>query len=404
MENKKLADNDLVRFLDSILPYFQLSLNNVKEAITIYNLKKSTRANMYGDTIQMCTEPLNDCLYYFPACKEEVGQLMGALCIDKRSPVPLVRLLDVLILLTIISRGRMKEKSELLFSFFAVAEPEGMLEYEHAGLIFSVANCLKRIGAMKHLDMTEEDAAHLAFLARIRSDGQGFYPSLSFSEFFHWIQNSTESNLIFTFIRQINRLLEICVSMDSRIDALASMLTDITTFSDKGIGLPKLDNSSAVFVERTPQLIFLSADSASFLLPREPTAKSDLFVQIDYVHHPPHQRYELAKRLRSKHRDLDPQKCCDKTYMTPSRRKVYSPPLGRSFANSRSDAAVAPCVSMRVDVVGDLQPETEYRFTFYSSFVRFPPLLVKMPPAKHTAGGSVSGAPCLFLDALTDSA
>lgn len=388
MEGIKLLNNDLVRFVDSILPYFQLSLNHVKEAIALYNTRKSTRANIYGDTIQMCTEPINDCLNYFPACQKEARLLMEALCVDKRSQVPLVRLLDVLILLTIISRGRMKEKSELLYSFFAVAEPEGMLEYEHAGLIFGIATCLKRIGALKHLDLTEEDAAHLAFLARIRTDGQGFYPSLSFSQFFHWIQNSIESNLIFTFVRQINRLLEICVSMDSRLDALALMLTDITTYSDKGIGLPKLDTFSTVFVERTPQLIFLNVDSVSFLLPRDPIAKADLYVQIDFVHHPPHERYELAKRLKSRLREFDAQKCCDKTFMTPSRRKVYAPPMCHSALKTSQPGATS--LSMRIEIAGDLQPETEYIFTFYSRTVRFPPLLIKMPaPARHSSQGLV---------------
>ena len=386
MGEMDLANNELVRFIDKIMPFFQLSLQDVKEAIAIFNQKKGGQSSTSGDMIQMCTESIQDCLHYFPTCKDVVCDLMTLLCINKGSAEPLVRLIDVLIAMTITSRGRMKEKSELLYSLFAVAEPEGMLEYEHAGFIYSVACCLKSLGALQHLDLTEEDAAHLAFLARIKTDKQGFHPSLSFSQFFRWVQNSTESNVIFTFVRDINRLLEICVSMTSRVEALSVMLNDITLTSDKGIAIPKLNATLLEYVNRSPYLSFMSSHHLSFLLPAALIGHDDLYLDMAYVHWPPRQRYELTKRLKARLGPHGQPQCCEKSYRTHSRRKVRSAP-NLSLPLGSQDRVLPP--SIRIDIMDGFHADADYILTFYSSVRRFPPLLVR-PPSRPPSQGLVS--------------
>jgi hypothetical protein len=281
--------------------------------------------------------------------------------------------MDVLIVLTILTRGKLKEKCQILYNFFALSEPEGMLESEHAQMMSRVAQCLKKIGALKRMEVTEDDSSYFAFLARIKDDGKGFHPSLSFQQFFHWIQSSIETSPAFTFVRTINRLLEICLTLDARIDSVTAIISDVVRNTDKEFGVIKPNFPSSARREMHPRVFYISCDTLSLLLPSEGVRGKNLYVQIETIQNVIYPHYQPTKRLQAMRLDQHPQLCCERTVRVPIRRRVFEspPPLGASCPKHPS---------FRVDIESDLLPDTTYIITFYTAESYFPPVSVKTRP------------------------
>jgi hypothetical protein len=378
-----MGNNELVKFIDFLLPFTRVPIAVVHGIIRNYYQQQQSRSLLHGDTLQVWEEELDAMAAagYYPSEYHEVFLPLLEKLVQKSLThhMRTVKILDLLILLTILCHGKLREKSQLLYSYFAVNEPEGMLEWEHSQLIQRVSTCLKKIGAIKSSEISVDDANHLAFLARIKEDRRGFYPSLSFNEFFHWIQSSAETSPAFIFIRLINQFLRICQTLNQRMDSLVSLLSEITAdnYSTQTIGVPKL-SSSLTFLPVCPHLILLTDKSAHFILRYTSRLMEslqdveDYFVQIDTIHPlSPHQMPTPAPtpaQHNAEHKSSP--SCCERYYATTTRQRV-SPVLSSSNFSS-----------VRLDVLHQLSPDTPYLLTFYTaSGFRFPvvSLRTKLP-------------------------
>lgn len=377
-----LKSNTFLSFLDSLLPYLRLELTVVKDALIIYNLKVSARTQ-YGDTLHLAAGSVEDILKYFPG-KENVLQPL----IYKLSSFPFgakqrtVQFLDVLIILTLLTKGTLRDKAKLLYSFFALAEPEGMLEYEHAGLIQKVGTCLKKIDAIRPLDLSADDARYLADLAR-RNDEEaegGYHKSLNFSRFFQWITNSPETSPAFQFIRLVNRLLHVARTLDAKTNAVASMLHDITDPPDASIGVPKFSSNNLLLQDYIPQIVFCNSKSVSFLLPSNKAYYTDVYVHIEKTQVAPHPLFEVtSKALKAKNANntaaAEEEACCTKTYHIVTRQHIYAP----AFPHSRGVRQNQVDIPSFQVTVPRLFPSTEYFLTLYTAELRFPPVHIRTP-------------------------
>jgi hypothetical protein len=386
-----MGNNELVKFIDFLLPFTRIPIAVIQEMIRRYYEQQQLRSLLHGDTLQVWEEELESMSaagYYPSEYHEIIFPLLQKLAVKPLTHhTKTVKILDLLIILTILCHGKLREKSQLLYSYFAINEPEGMLEWEHSQLIQRVSTCLKKIGAIKSSEISVDDAKHLAFLARIKEDRRGFYPSLSFNEFFHWIQNSTETSPAFIFIRLINQFLRICQTLNQRMDSLTSLLSEITSenFSTQTIAVPKL-SSNHTLLPLCPHLLLLTDKTAHFILRYTPrfleslTSSEDYFVQIDTIH--PMSHYMPAPP--SEHKSS----CCEKFYTTTTRHKLV-PIVSRNSATTR------------LDVVHELTPDTPYLVTFYTaSGFRFPVVSLRTKPSLTTLTKSTESNVC---PALTPS-
>lgn len=362
-----LIHNELVQFIDFILPFTQIPLDVVHEMIEHYHHEKRIQSLLHGDHLQVWEVPLHQISAYYPPQYEETLAPLTKQLAEKSpsdSNVKLIKLLDLLILLTILCRGKLRDKAQLLFSYYAVHEPEGMLEWEHSQFIQRVSSCLKKIGAIKGSEISVHDANYLAFLARVKEGGRGFHLSLTFNDFFHWIQNSSETSPAFVFIRLINHFLRICQTLDSRIDSLSSFIAEVTSdnFSTQTMQVPKL-SSSYKFAPACPYLLFLTDKSVHFIL--QPPECSDVssetyYVRIDTIHPFSQSSFVISNHERTP-------ACCEKYYIKSAFQKL------------------TPIVSyqstIRLDIDRCLLPDTHYHFTFYtSSEIRYPVISAKTKP------------------------
>lgn len=374
-----LKSNTFLSFFDFLLPYLRLELTVVKDALLIYDLKVSARTQ-YGDTLHLAAGTVEEIIKYFPG-KEGVLQPL----VHKLSAFPFgakqrtVQFLDVLIVLTLLTKGALHEKARLLYSFFALAEPEGMLEYEHAGLIQKVGTCLKKIDAIRPLDLSADDARYLADLARRNEEG-GYHKSLNFNNFFHWITTSPETSPAFQFIRLVNRLLQVARTLDAKSNAISSMLNDITNPPDASIGVPKFSSNNLLLQDYIPQIVFCNSKSISFLLPSSKAYYTDVFVQIEKTQVAPQPLFEAANNKAHAQRNTpaaEVESCCTKTYHIVTRQHIYAPkfPHARCVRQNQVDIP-----SFQV-TVSRLVPGTEYFLTLYTSDLRFPPVHIRTPDA-----------------------
>jgi hypothetical protein len=364
-----LARNELIKFIDFIIPLTRVPLAVPRGIIEKYKIDQKTRSLLHGDTIDVWEESLSTLPSLLPdhLC-DELAPLITALC-EKRSMVqphvPSLRLLDLVIVLTILGNGKLRDKAQLLYSLFATSEPEGLLEWEHSRLIQRISSCLKKIGALKGSEISADDANYLAFLARIKEERRGFHLSLSFQEFFHWIQNSPETAPAFLFIRLINRLIRITQTLNQRADSLTSLLSEITAdnFSTQTIHILKL-SSSHVFLPLCPVLIHLTDKSAHFIL-RHRTAEHPSPASL----RSPNEHYYL--QIETVHPITETERSTERYYVTTTRQEI-SPVFSKSLS------------TMRLDVLHSLSPDTAYLLTFYtSSGTRFPVISLRTKP-HHT--------------------
>jgi hypothetical protein len=375
-EAADLKSNTFLSFLDSLLPYLRLDLSVVKDALVIYDLKVSTRTQ-YGDTLHLAAGTVEEIVKYFPGKEDTLKPLAYKLSAfpfgaKKRT----VQFLDVLIILTLLTKGPLREKARLLYSFFALAEPEGMLEYEHAGLIQKVGACLKKIDAIRPLDLTADDARYLADLARRNDEEGGYHKSLNFSNFFNWITHSNETNPAFQFIRLVNRLMFITRTLDAKTNAIAAMLHDITNPPDASIGVPKFSSNNLVLQEPIPQIVFCTNKGISFLLPSNKAYFTDVYVHIEKVQVAPYPLFEVSnKELAKGSAAAEVDQCCTRAYHIVTRQHIYSPNFPHDSCLHQNQVEIP---SFQV-TVPNLSPGTDYFLTLYTADVRYSPVKVRTP-------------------------
>lgn len=370
--SKSMKNNGLVQILDLVIPLFRLNFQVVTEAVNIYQEKMGSISTRI-DTFSIPPEKYTD---YFPRCENLLDIIINKLSeFIHDENIIAVKLMDILIVLTIFTKGSVKDKCKMLFGFFALSETQGLLENEHTTMLTRTMNCFKKLGFLKTLDFTEDDARHIAFLARIKEDGKSFHLSLSFQDFFLWVSNSSQANSIFKSVRLLNRLMEICISLDNKASSVTDLLNDITSQS-RGVGeIRNIDLTTKLLMSYTPAVIYRSHCNVSFVVPRttEYNDHVNYFVKIEQLNPVSYPLYSRAKRLAETYRahnsSFEKSNAKKHKYYSKVRYVQLQVPLDSSFA--------------RLDIK-DLIPSQIYHFTVCTEKVKCAPIKVTtlcLPPA-----------------------
>jgi hypothetical protein len=358
---ESLKNDGFIKLIDDIIPLFRLNYTIVSEIRQLIEIKENL-SNISFQNLEFHIWTIDDCITFFKDKSLTVPSILLKLNEHNK-----IKLLDLIIVLTLFTKGPIKDKCNMLYNFFAVSEPEGLLEREHVTMLIKTVNCLVKIGVLKSLDFTEDDAKHIAFLGRICEDGSKFYPSLSFQEFYAWVSNSTEVNAIFKSVRLLNRLLEICITLDNRAVSVSHLLNTIKSLADNSNVVKSTDSSaplgdSYVIYRGISELSFILF-SADWQISQE---SKDFFIQIEKRVNVPRPFYVKTKRLadRSNDRARTMTPVDAKSFLSLSQQPVH-------FAKVVSNSVIS-----RIDVIG-LKSNIDQCITLCSTSKQTAPINLK---------------------------
>ncbi len=198
-----------------------------------------------------------------------------------------ISLLDLLTVLVIVLRGSLEEKTKYLFEWYNTNRTGVMTEVEHTVFIMRLSRSLTRIKFLNSIDVTEEDAKHIAFISRlkqgdikrVRRDGMNiqaadrsragaatstqnapssllmsstvhteakessqsrsadeglrvdmnkgdikFHPGLTKDLFDRWVKYSLEGQVMKRFVLCLDRLVDMLRALDARSDAVGDIV------------------------------------------------------------------------------------------------------------------------------------------------------------------------------------
>ena len=104
-----------------------------------------------------------------------------------------VSLLDVVTVLAVAGVGDIVAKGRALFRWFNFSGTGVLTELEHTVMISRVARCFHRLHVVGSLDLTDEEARHIAMKARFREafGKQRFVEALDIDSFLDWLMDSS---------------------------------------------------------------------------------------------------------------------------------------------------------------------------------------------------------------------
>lgn len=191
-------------------------------------------------------------------------------------------LIDILVLLTICGVAALSTKIDYLFSWFHLSATNYLDEYELTYLLIKIRFCFRRLG-LRSLQYTEAELHHIAFIARIQSDGtvlRGF----SKNQFEKWVETSREGKLLLQLVASLRKINTIVSTMSKRVYQVAA----VCEASPRVLGLsaPPLH----LFIDKMKLLsnqsypIFRSHNAVSIAVPLLHGSNDVMFLRVDEIH------------------------------------------------------------------------------------------------------------------------
>jgi hypothetical protein len=276
MEVHKLAYRKLIEYFDVLRPVLLLDLAVCRVAYDKFlGLTGVVDLDEFDGTIE-------EILDYFPEYGQQVTPLIRILSQEKIMLGTRVFLLDVLTSLAILVRGDVKEKAQLLFKWYNFSRTNMLSELEHTLLIVRGASCLHRLKLIGLIEITKEDAKHIALSARtvVPKDGSRitFIPGLHLSEFTTWLESGKIGTSIMTAFRILERLSDTLVTLQRKATALYNIVQEKVDHASKQIHIPSaellrtVENKSPILVLGRCGDELSVCISPSFKLERSPLA------------------------------------------------------------------------------------------------------------------------------------
>jgi hypothetical protein len=416
-ESKKRSVESLLCFIDVLKPIFLLNIDIVKYAIEQYEYRKrwnflgksdtinnasefyKTKQSLRADTVPLSWETnnnnrkldniidpgdgtdqhlflefgsyevsINDILAFFPI---EQRIKLKPLVIMLSFNVPVlgihVFLLDILSVLVLILQGPLLEKVRYLFTWYNLTGTGLLTEQEHSMLIQRLAKCLNKMKVIGSIDMTIEDANHIALLARTKYDGNkiNFIPGLLFEDFYQW--SIKESNIFFTFFRLLDRLVDVMKLLDNRTNAMSQMVLAREKYKQFQISVPKMDMFTLKDHTSKIYIIYRAQTKVSLCLSSKNCKSNEIFILCKKIIPVKQPLYDVPLSIKnrkgqkineikenSSFHDLD--KCCEKVTTFEFYHRCY---LNRSLIINGSPI-------IKVDIC-NLDPNSRYVFNLYSN-------------------------------------
>lgn len=420
-ESKRRSVEGLLCFIDVLKPIFLLNIDNIKYAIEQYEYRKrwnflgksdtinnasefyKTKQSLRADTVPLSWETnnnnrkldniidpgdgtdqhlflefgsyeaaINDILAFFPI---ENRLKLKPLAIMLSFNVPVlgvhVFLLDILSVLVLILQGPLLDKVRYLFTWYNLTGTGLLSEQEHSMLIQRLAKSLNKMKIIGAIDMTVDDANHIALLARTKYDGTkiNFIPGLLFEDFYEWARR--ESNIFFSFFRLLDRLVDAMKLLDNRTNAMSQMVLAREKYKQFQISVPKpdmftlKDHTSNMYINyraQTKVTLCLSSKNCLsneiFILCKKLIpVKQPLYDVPLSIQNRKEQKFNESKAHSSFH-DFD--KCCEKITTFEFYQRCY---INRSLIINGSPI-------IKVDIC-NLDPNSRYVFNLYSNEYKY---------------------------------
>lgn len=385
-ELRESSIRNLLGYLDFLKP---LLLQD--NALVVYALRQYERlqARIRPPDAPLCLESfelsLANARIFFPSTEASVERILQLLSFSRPQVGQMVYLLDVLTVLVIIFRGSLKEKARFLFDWYNVSQTGIMTEVEHAVCIRRTSECFYKIKAIGVIDVTEEDAKHIALEARVRKTASGgqmkFIPGLTYEDFYQWTRDSAESAVLVKFVRVLDRLVDTLVAILNRVDAVGRIIAEKKAYKLMSLHVPKMDmfpgardHSSALHIMYRSQTTVTICMSTVGIDCRQ---SAEAFIECEKRMSVPNPLYaipEVIQKRTSKatttpvleaqgQSNVPPPNCCSREYVLRSRQRFalnkYIIQCGGPF--------------LRVDI-SHLDPDSTYVLTVYTPTWKFPPI------------------------------
>lgn len=228
-----------LKSLDIYRPVFCLTLKTIDEALYIFKrLSGPSEIPLH----KFVTTEANVRIY-FPNCLDAVEILIQCLKEVGQDGKAYIRLLDILIVITTMAFGTLLEKSQYYYRWFHVSGYELMSEIELSLFIVRFSSCVSKMKVIGRLDITEEDAKHEAFRARVNKIDGKLLPGLNFEHFYRWLSERPESIAFTKFRLLFDKLIKLLDFIKDRAVNVLELLESKQSYSEKHSGgaVPMLD-------------------------------------------------------------------------------------------------------------------------------------------------------------------
>ena len=380
-ELREVSIRDLLKYLDFLKPLLFLDNALVKYALGQYDL---LQAMLRPPDPPLCLEnfelSIANARIFFPSTEPSIERVLQLLSFQKPIVGQVVYFLDVLTVLVIIFRGSLLEKARYLFDWYNVSKTGVLTEVEHAILIRRTSECFYKIKAIGIIDVTEEDAQHIALEARVRKNQSGqikFIPGLVYEDFCRWTRDSAESAVLVRFVRVLDRLVDTLIAIRNRVGAIGAIVEGKKNHKALCLHVPKLDmfpscreHQSMLYIIYRSQTTVTVCMSAVGI---DCNQSSEAFVMCEKLSPVSDPFYEIPEAIQKKtsifNNDASGQRgdkmpmCCTREYVLRSYQRY---PLDKHIIMRGGPL-------LRVNI-SRLDHDSEYVFTVYTPTWKFPPI------------------------------
>ena len=376
----------LLEYLDFLKPILLEDNGLIRYALGRFDsLRAKVRAPDPPITLEYFEISLDEAHRYFPSREESLHRIFNLLSFKKHILGTRVLLLDVLTVLVIIFRGSLVEKLQYLFNWYNISENGLMNELEHTLFIMRVADCFHRIKAIGSIDITEDDAKHLALVARSRIENGKirFVAGLTFNDFHRWTLESKEHSVLVKFIHVLDRFVNTLLALQSRTNAINGLIEEKRQYRENAVFVPKMDLFDCIEHPSVAHITFRSQCyvSACISLAEVSVEIDEVYIRCEKIKLVANPFYDIPESMKQSQqwqkrnilKQASPD-CCEKEYLLVSHHRC---PIQPHYVR-RGDLFV------RFDVP-NLEPDTRYILTPYTKKWKYPPFGVVTLPLPHLA-------------------
>ena len=171
--NKSESVGALMKYLDFLRPFLLKDNALVTAAVARFEFLQSRvippNPPLNLLTFEVCAQ--EEIYDFFPGARSpNFDILIQRLSFENTILGKRVLLLDMLTFLIIVFRGSLESKTEYLFKWYNVNGTGLMTEVEHISFILRVGKIMTKVKILSTIDLTEDDARHIAFTSRIKQE------------------------------------------------------------------------------------------------------------------------------------------------------------------------------------------------------------------------------------------
>lgn len=382
--------SDLLKFLDFLRPLFILQVDIIDNAISRFN-RESTISCQETVELQYFHMSIEECKSYFiisaagklnMSARTSLMKLFKILSIKNQANENRVLLLDIITILSIITQGPLEKRMKYLFECYNISKSGLMNEIEHSAMIIRLGSCLRRMNIIDSNDLTNDDAANIAFKARsyIENDLIRFLPGLKLNDFINWIQHSPECSIYSKFIHILNKLIQTMTTLEMRTSQLYDFIVDKYNSSIR-VYPPVLDMellSQRIKYDhsRLPVLVYRSRSELSLIIELNEMNIREVFIKVEKMEKfvpllPRESRQRLLTGADISQLKLDQEKS-DTHHHQYYIIKSYRRQIIKSDITTLTN-------TYRIDI-DELLPDSRYQLTIFTFNVKYKPIIASTVP------------------------